>query len=128
MPRQQNSWTSLAIGAGLLGCALIVATRKRTPYFRGQTVVITGGSRGLGLEMARRWAAEGARVVICARTAPDLDRALRDLRGRGFDAHAYQCDVTSKREIASFVARVIQRFDTIDVLVNNAGIIQVGPR
>ena len=128
MSNRPHTWTGLAIGAGLFGCAVMVAARKRRNSFRGQTVIITGGSRGLGLEMARRWGAEGARVVICARTAADIRRAVCELRNRGFDAHGFQCDVTTPQSIKQFIAEVANRFGRIDVLVNNAGIIQVGPR
>jgi NAD(P)-dependent dehydrogenase (short-subunit alcohol dehydrogenase family) len=117
----------LAIGAGVAGAAAYLALRRSGTSFRGKTVVITGGSRGLGLELARRWAAEGARVVICARTGRDIDHAVRELRGRGGNAHGFECDVTAADQIRNFIDQVIRRFGRIDVLVNNAGIIQVGP-
>jgi NAD(P)-dependent dehydrogenase (short-subunit alcohol dehydrogenase family) len=91
-------------------------------------VLITGGSRGLGLEAARRWAAEGARVVLCARTAEDIERAVNELRSKGGSAYGFQCDVTSRQQVERLVATVIDRWGAIDVLVNNAGIIQVGPQ
>src|SRR3954454_14462679 len=128
MNKRHDGWTGLAIGAGLLGCAALVAFRKKAVSFRGKTVVITGGSCGLGLELARRWAAEGARVVICARTGADISRAVNELRTRGYDAHGFECDVTDARQVEDFIARVIDRFGAVDILVNNAGIIQVGPQ
>jgi NAD(P)-dependent dehydrogenase (short-subunit alcohol dehydrogenase family) len=124
---------TLLAGAAALACVAIASRwrrDKRSAKRRStapQTVVITGGSRGLGLELARCWGAAGARVVICARTAADLDRAVADLRRRGFIAHGYQCDVTSREQVDAFIEWVLDRWNAVDVLVNNAGIIQVGP-
>jgi NAD(P)-dependent dehydrogenase (short-subunit alcohol dehydrogenase family) len=120
-----------AIVVGVCAAAITrMLLRPRPPQssFQGQTVLITGGSRGLGLEAARRWAAEGARVVLCARTAKDIERAVNELRSKGGSAYGFQCDVTSRQQVERLVATVIDRWGAIDVLVNNAGIIQVGPQ
>lgn len=120
---------TIAVGVGVVGLAL--ASQQRRPprrTFRGSTVLITGGSRGLGLELARCWAKEGARVVICARTTQDIQRAVNELRQQGYDAAGFTCDVTSQEDVNDWVATVLDRYKTIDVLVNNAGIIQVGPQ
>jgi NAD(P)-dependent dehydrogenase (short-subunit alcohol dehydrogenase family) len=95
--------------------------------FRGKVVVIMGGSRGLGLELARRWAAEGARVALCARTSDDVDRAVAELRRFGTDVFGQACDITRQEEVSQFLQEVDRRLGPVDVLVNNAGIIQVGP-
>jgi NAD(P)-dependent dehydrogenase (short-subunit alcohol dehydrogenase family) len=81
----------------------------------------------LGLVLAREFHDRGARIAICARDAEDLLRAEADLQARGADVFAVQCDVTNNSEVEEMIERVIQRFGQIDVLVNNAGIIQVGP-
>jgi NAD(P)-dependent dehydrogenase (short-subunit alcohol dehydrogenase family) len=94
---------------------------------RGHVVVITGGSRGLGLQLARDFANLGCRVAICARTGEDLDVAREELESRGTEILAMECDVRSRTEVEQFINAVTARFGRIDVLVNNAGIIQVGP-
>src|SRR5215212_5727611 len=92
-----------------------------------KTVLITGGSRGLGLVMAREFAREGSRVAICARDERELERARIDLESLGVEVMTVQCDLTNKQEVNEMVAAVNTRFGHIDVLVNNAGVIQVGP-
>src|SRR5688572_12023778 len=69
----------------------------------GRTVLITGGSRGLGLVMAREFAREGARIVICARDSAELERARLDLTGRGADVLALRCDITKHDEVDEMV-------------------------
>ena len=92
---------------------------------KGKTVLITGGSRGLGLVMAREFAREGARLVLCARDEAELQRAQADLEGS--EVMTVACDVTNKQSVTEMIARVNSRFGGVDVLVNNAGVIQVGP-
>lgn len=94
---------------------------------RGQVALITGGSRGLGLLLARRFAGEGCRIAICARDEGELASARDDLTRRGAEVFASRCDVSSRDEIERFVAEVTRRFGRVDILVNNAGVIQVGP-
>ena len=93
----------------------------------GRVVFITGASRGLGLEMARVFGARGARVAICARDAAELERARADLQARGIDAFTAVADVRSRAELERALASAAECFGDIDVLVNNAGTIEVGP-
>jgi NAD(P)-dependent dehydrogenase (short-subunit alcohol dehydrogenase family) len=117
----------VAITAGVLSLARY-AWRKMNEYnLRDKTVLVTGGSRGLGLVLAREFAREGARIAICARDEEELERARLDLLQHGTDAMAVQCDVTRNEEVENMVNRVREQFGKIDVLVNNAGTIQVGP-
>jgi NAD(P)-dependent dehydrogenase (short-subunit alcohol dehydrogenase family) len=95
--------------------------------FAGKTVLVTGASRGLGLVMARQLVRGGARVAICARDAAELERARGELTALREDVLAVTCDVSDPAQAASFVAQAKARFGRIDVLINNAGIIQVGP-
>jgi NAD(P)-dependent dehydrogenase (short-subunit alcohol dehydrogenase family) len=95
--------------------------------FAGRVVVITGGSRGLGLVLARQLADEGALLAICARHADQLDRAAAELRGRGAVVLAEACDVTDSEQLERFLGSVRREFGPVDVLINNAGVIQVGP-
>jgi short-subunit dehydrogenase len=124
---QTNTLTTaaIAIGAVALGKYL---WRKFTEYdLRGKTVLVTGGSRGLGLVLAREFANNGARVAICARDAEELEQATDDLAGRGAEVIAIACDVRNRNEVENMMNRIRERFGKIDVLVNNAGTIQVGP-
>jgi short-subunit dehydrogenase len=91
------------------------------------TVLVTGGSRGLGLVLARELARAGASVAICARDERELDAARRDLEARGAAVLAIPCDVADHQAVDRMVEAVVERFGQIDVLVNNASIIQVAP-
>jgi short-subunit dehydrogenase len=94
---------------------------------KDKTVLITGGSRGLGLVMAREFAREGARLVLCARDEQELDQARLDVESFGAEVMVIPCDVTSQQDVKAMIAAVYTRFGAVDVLVNNAGVIQVGP-
>jgi NAD(P)-dependent dehydrogenase (short-subunit alcohol dehydrogenase family) len=93
----------------------------------GKTVVITGGSRGLGLALAREVAAQGAQVVVCARDVDSLERARQSLEQLGADVLAVPCDVTEPASTTELLRQVHERFGPVDVLINNAGVIEVGP-
>ena len=95
--------------------------------FRDAAVFITGGSRGLGLELAREFGKRGARLAVCARDVHELARARDDLRERGITVETFVADVRDRSEIERAIADAQARIGPIDVLVNNAGIIQVGP-
>jgi NAD(P)-dependent dehydrogenase (short-subunit alcohol dehydrogenase family) len=116
-------------GAAVGGLGAWMAARALRPGadLNGRVVLITGGSRGLGLQLAREFAAEGCRVAICARDAQELDRASSDIQRSGAPVHTVQCDVTRRDEVERAVNEVTEHFGRIDILVNNAGIIQVGP-
>lgn len=123
----KNALTLAVAGAGALLTARAVYKRFGGYDFEGKTVLITGGSRGLGLVLARGFAAEGANVAICARDPRELERARADLASRGAPALAFPCDVTDRAQVKELVDVVTRHFGRIDVLVNNAGVIQVGP-
>jgi short-subunit dehydrogenase len=112
----------LAVGGYLAYRAL-----KPRYDFRGKHVLITGGSRGLGLVLARQLADEGARLSVCSRDPGELARAEAELTERGARVVAAECDVTDRGRVREFVAVARQRNGPIDVLVNNAGVIRVGP-
>ena len=115
-----------AIGTGL---AVRSVVRARRSYdVEGKVVIITGGSRGLGLELARQLGAERAKLALCARDEAELREAADDLHKRGVaDVIAATCDVTDDAEVARFVGQVRDNLGPIDVLINNAGMITVGP-
>jgi short-subunit dehydrogenase len=93
----------------------------------GKTVLITGGSRGLGLVMARQLIQAGARLAICARDTSELERACTELEQGGGEVLAIPCDVTDQTQVEQMVQQVRDRFGQIDVLINNAGTDLVGP-
>ena len=96
--------------------------------FRDKVVLITGGSRGLGLALARQLAGEGARLALLARDADELAKAETDLRARGAaDVFPLVADVTNPAALRTAVATVANRFGRLDVLINNAAALQVGP-
>jgi NAD(P)-dependent dehydrogenase (short-subunit alcohol dehydrogenase family) len=114
------------VGAALLAGAagLAVLRARRPPPTR--SALVTGGSRGLGLCIAREYLARGAAVAICARDPAELDRGAALLRARG-SVLAIPCDVGDAAQAAALVREVERRFGGLDTLVNNAGVIQVGP-
>jgi NAD(P)-dependent dehydrogenase (short-subunit alcohol dehydrogenase family) len=116
-----------AAGAGALVAARALYRRWQEYDLKGKTVLITGGSRGLGLVLAREFAEEGANVAICARDPAELEKASADLAGRGASVFAFPCDVTDRAQVKELIQVVRRRFGGVDVLVNNAGVIQVGP-
>ncbi|GHA78983.1 SDR family NAD(P)-dependent oxidoreductase [Pontibacter akesuensis] len=123
----KNKLWWLAAGAATL-LATRAAVRKMEAYdFRNKVVLITGGARGLGLVMARQLAQEGARLVLCSRNAEQLENARLELTDMGADVWVQPCDVTVKAEVETMIARVSNEFGPIDVLINNAGVIQAGP-
>ena len=101
--------------------------KKRKFTYRGRVAIITGGSRGLGLLMARRLKEQGARLVLLARNKEELRRAEDELDDGSGTVRAIVCDVTERQHVQHAVEAAFQRFGRIDVLINNAGIIQVGP-
>ncbi|CAN5385289.1 3-oxoacyl-ACP reductase FabG [soil metagenome] len=92
---------------------------SRAPLLEGKVALVTGGARGIGLAIAQRFAAEGARLVIA-----DLDQAAAVAAAEGIqgDAVGFAADVVEPGDVAAMVAVGLEAFDRIDVLVNNAGI------
>ena len=95
--------------------------------FRDRSVVITGGSRGLGLELARVLAAEGASLTLMSRDEHELARARESLADTGVEVLTIRCDVASFSDVEGAMRQVIDHHGRLDVLINCAGIIQVGP-
>lgn len=103
------------------------ARKKSDIDVHGQVVLITGGSRGLGLAMAEEFSVHGARVVICARDKQELERARAQIAEQGTGVLAIPCDITQREQVQHMIAQVIEHYGRIDILINNAGIITVGP-
>jgi short-subunit dehydrogenase len=121
--------------AGVAALALAAARRQRTlraaHALRGKVVLITGGSRGLGFAIASELSTLGARLGLCARDAGELERArvllLKNSALNPGDVIVKTCDVSAADQVRSVVAAATEHFGQIDVVVNNAGIILVGP-
>ena len=121
--------TLLWVGVGLGAISVVRAlARKKWLYaFGGRTVFITGGSRGLGLLLARRFAREGANLALCARDRDELQRAKDELAIYGVTVQTFVADVTQQKELEAALQKAHDSMGAIDVLVNNAGVISVGP-
>ena len=122
--------TTSVASAGLLAAVggLSWWSKRRTvDDLSGEVVAITGGSRGLGYQLAREFGRRGCRVAICARDGDRLRQAQRVLVGEGIEIVAEVCDVGDRGEADRFVEMVADRLGPIDILINNAGVIQVGP-
>lgn len=118
--------------AGLAGiglAALVVRGVRNLAQadLAGQVVLVTGGSRGLGLLLAREFGRNGAQVAICARNPEELDRARGILSGSGIHAQSYRCDLTDPAQVGEMVATIAAQLGPVEILVNNAGVIEVGP-
>jgi 3-oxoacyl-[acyl-carrier protein] reductase len=96
------------------------------PDFRDKTVIVTGGSRGIGLATARTFAEAGARVAICGRDPERLRRAVRELGGTS-RAMAAAADVADPAQVEAFINEALNTLGPIDILINNAGIAHAGP-
>jgi NAD(P)-dependent dehydrogenase (short-subunit alcohol dehydrogenase family) len=118
----------LLAGALVLIAWLVMRVIRTARYsLRDKVALITGGSRGLGLVLARHICAQGGSVALIARDPDELARAKADLAPRGGVVLTIECDLLDASQIHSAVRQVIDRFGKIDILINNAGIIEVGP-
>jgi NAD(P)-dependent dehydrogenase (short-subunit alcohol dehydrogenase family) len=122
--------TGVILAAAGASAALTMHTinrRRNRMDFSGKTVVITGGSRGLGFVLAQHFGEEGARVSILSRDEEELKKAEKELVQSGIEASYEVCDVRDRNQVEQALGRIVLKYGRLDVLVNNAGIIQVGP-
>lgn len=119
---------SLLSAAGLLGLVWCFFRRQHAAsFYREKVVVVTGGSRGLGLALARVCARRGAHVALLARDPEELAKAKASLERYGTTISSWPCDLTSEDEISQRIREIADFHQRIDVLINNAGEIVVGP-
>ena len=118
---------AVIVGALLVALWALRRWRERQYDLAGKTVLITGGSRGLGLVMARQLIQQGARLAICARDEAELERARLELEQRGGEVLTVKSDVTDRSQVEEMVRSVSDRFGQIDILINNAGADLVAP-
>jgi NAD(P)-dependent dehydrogenase (short-subunit alcohol dehydrogenase family) len=118
---------------GIAAAAAAYAVKSRASKHRtGRVVLITGGSRGLGLALAARYARAGARLILAARDVEELIEARHTLLDRGAidspdDVLLIPADLTDSSQAAMLIDHAVGQFGRIDVLINNAGIMEVGP-
>ncbi|MBV8811911.1 MAG: SDR family oxidoreductase [Acidobacteriaceae bacterium] len=125
-----SSWlTAAGVSALAVLAARHLIKRRDQPLvkLRDKVVLVTGGSRGLGLAIAREFGRQGARVALCARDDEELRKACEKLAAEGIEAVSFPADITDAANIEPLVSSVISRLGSLDVLVNNAGRISVGP-
>ena len=126
---------ALYFGIGLASVAagtFADRTRNKAQWARGKVVVITGGSRGLGLALAEEFGRRGAKLVLAARNESELGHARRQLLERGAirnadDALISAVDLRNPEDAQRLVDDATRRFGHVDILINNAGVITVGP-
>ncbi|QRR00315.1 SDR family NAD(P)-dependent oxidoreductase [Dyadobacter sandarakinus] len=126
---QNHGRTLLATlaAAGVVALARTIYQKMTRVEWEGKTVLITGGSRGLGLELARVLGDQGARIAICARSGDQLQRAEAELQGRNVPVLAISADITNPGDAKKVVETVIAHFGGLDLLINNAGTMLLGP-
>jgi NAD(P)-dependent dehydrogenase (short-subunit alcohol dehydrogenase family) len=128
MTRQQNFLLGLAAGATAAIAGRQLSRRRHAIEFSNRNVIVTGGSRGLGLVIARQLASEGARVCLLARDEAELERARAQVEAAGAaDVVTMPCDVRRRADVQATVNKLMESWAGVDVLINNAGVIQVGP-
>jgi short-subunit dehydrogenase len=121
---------SMASGIGAAAAFTLYSAaraRARRKMVSGQVVLITGGSRGLGLALAREFASLGCRLALCARDEVELERAQQTLAREGHESFTFTCDISDRDAVTAMVDAVNRHYGQIDILVNNAGEILVSP-
>ena len=93
---------------------------------KGKTVVVTGGGRGIGRQMALSFAAKGAHIAVCDLNAAELDQTVADCKTQGVGARGYLMNVAKEPDVVAAMTAIAQDFGSLDVLINNAGITRDG--
>ncbi|HEX6280412.1 MAG TPA: glucose 1-dehydrogenase [Pyrinomonadaceae bacterium] len=88
----------------------------------GKTAIVTGGSRGIGKEMAEGLAEAGANLMLCARRSEWLEKTVAEFADRGFNATGRTCDVSKAEDVQALIDETVSKFGSVDVLINNAGV------
>lgn len=93
----------------------------------GKTAIVTGGGRGLGAQIAQGFAEAGANVVVCSRKLETCEEMSEEIKQLGVDSLALKCDVTNPEDVNRVVEKTVEKFGTIDILVNNSGATWAAP-
>ena len=118
--------TMLAAGAAIAAAAR-VRSRREPDDITGEVAIVTGASRGLGFLLARELARHSGRLVITARDAAELEQAAGELRAAGAQVIAVPADLSDEASPQRLIDAAVDRYGRLDILINNAGLIQVGP-
>jgi NAD(P)-dependent dehydrogenase (short-subunit alcohol dehydrogenase family) len=132
MKKSRTALHTAQVFAGIVTAAAAYALKSRPAKRPGQVVLITGGSRGLGLALAERYGRSGAKLILAARDVEELIGARQTLLDREAiqspdDVLLIPADLTDASQATMLVDHAVSHFGRIDVLINNAGIIEVGP-
>src|ERR1051326_3855437 len=125
--KRKNSYKALFLLPAAAGVATVLLSRARRFEVKDKVVLITGGSRGLGLALAMEFARQGAMLALCARDEQELKAAKAALGKTQVRVMTMVCDVADRVQVQQFIDATIAEYGRIDVVINNAGIIQVGP-
>lgn len=125
-PDRRREALAVAALLAIWGVRLALDRRRRID-FHDRVVLITGGTRGLGLLMARHLACEGARLALVARDRRELDAAAGELAVYGAEVLPIEADLTVDGDPERAVEETLRAYRRLDVVINNAGVIQVGP-
>jgi short-subunit dehydrogenase len=117
---------ALGVAAGTVLISKSINKSKKIEL-KDKVILITGGGRGLGLILARKLAETGATIVICGRSEETLQKAAVELASRTDKHLEISCNITNKEEVKRLIHRVKNEVGSIDILINNAGVIKVGP-
>ena len=90
----------------------------------GKTVVITGGGRGIGRELAKAFAAKGGRIAALDLNQADLDETVAQCKAQGVEARGYVANVTDEQAVIAAMDAIVADLGSVDVLINNAGIVK----
>ena len=132
MKTSTRSTLGILTAVAAAAAAYVLRPRPQVSHFGRKVVVITGASSGLGLAMAERFGQGGALLVLAARSLEGLEAARTKLIERGAvrfadDVLLVPADVSNQAQAAFLIQRTMEHFGRIDVLINNAGVIEVGP-
>ena len=127
MSIRHKFWLASAAAACVAAAATGAAYSRRKRNLAGRVVLLTGGSRGLGLQLARELGREGCKLILVARSMEELNSAAEELRGSGTEVSFLTCDLSSGEELKGMLEHALGIYGQIDIVVNNAGAIAVGP-
>lgn len=123
-----NTKKIITLAAGLIVGKKLLDNLISSKSLQNKVVLITGGSKGLGLVLAEHLLKEGCHIAICARDEDELSRAKKHLKEiNNSEVLSVTCDVSDKNETDRLIKEVINHFGKLDIIINNAGIIQVAP-